>query len=586
MSQVLYVHENESIAYLIDRMESQKSQKVFISFDANLGLLQDMVNVKLLKREASALGKSLVVVSKNSEVLAYAKGVGFETAESAEETADVYAVERSSHMPFLAKDKTEAVIRDIKQPSFLARKTEVSEGVDMPDEVKEIRVDVASEDVANKYSQISIHNEHEEDEALSFFEKNGKTAEKKFEPSLFNKRPNEQKASIRSKLSISKIFSDKKILAVFVFLILILAGAAFYVFRSKAELNITIKKEKIDFTIPVLADSTISKTDVENSKIPGQIIKLSRDISGEFEATGASSGATKAKGKIAVYNEYSAEPQALIANTRFQSSDGKIYRIEKKVTVPGAKMSGGKAVSAGMIEAEVIADQAGSDYNISASEFKIPGFEGTDKYNGFYAKSTEPMAGGSLGETRAVTQVDIDNAKSDLENKLRASAKEYVASNVPGGLTVLDAAINEKVENFDTPKIGAAVNKFTASLKVSYSIFAFDHKNLSVIAENQLTSRVIEGRKTFPDTLILEYEGGTLDLDKSTFSFIAKASEIVGGDVNQDDLKNMLAGKDEVEIKKILSANNAIENADITLWPRWSSKAPKNADKIKINIQE
>lgn len=587
MDKILYTHENESIAYLIDRLENQKDSEIFVSFDANPGLLQDMMNVKLLKREINALGKKITVVSRIPEVLNYAKQIGFEIAENIPEQKSPQE-EVGGQVSFLGKENVETVIRDIKRPSFLAKRTEVSEGVSMPDELKEIRVDVTPTETAGGYSKIPLQSDSGEDEASSFFEKNGKSSQRKFEPSLFNKKTNEPKISekIKHGLNISRIYSDKKVLAIVILAVVVFSGSVFYIFRPQATLDIIIKKEKIDFAVPIVADVAISKTDLENSKIPGQIIKLNREISGEFEATGASGGATKAHGKVAVYNEYGSDPQSLVANTRFQTPDGKIYRIEKKIIIPGAKMSGGKVVSAGVVEADVIADQPGTEYNISSSEFKIPGFEGTDKYNGFYAKSTESMSGGSMGETRAVSQADIDKAKNDLENRLKQSAKEYVASNVPGELTVLDSAIFGKVESFDVPKVGTTVDKFNASLKATYSIFAFDHKNLNAIAEKYLASQIVAGRKTFPETLVLEYEGGSLNLEQSTFGFIAKASEVTGGEINQDELKNMIAGKDEVEIGKILSANNAIENAEITFWPRWSSKAPKNAGKIKINIKE
>ena len=43
----------------------------------------------------------------------------------------------------------------------------------------------------------------------------------------------------------------------------------------------------------------------------------------------------KAQGELTVYNNYSEAPQILIKNTRFQTEDGKIFRIGDSITVPG-----------------------------------------------------------------------------------------------------------------------------------------------------------------------------------------------------------------------------------------------------------
>ena len=66
-----------------------------------------------------------------------------------------------------------------------------------------------------------------------------------------------------------------------------------------------------------------------------EIMRLSAEESDLVTATGISSSGQKAGGKITVYNNYSNAPQKLIINTRFQTSDGKIYRIREPIVIPG-----------------------------------------------------------------------------------------------------------------------------------------------------------------------------------------------------------------------------------------------------------
>ncbi len=76
-----------------------------------------------------------------------------------------------------------------------------------------------------------------------------------------------------------------------------------------------------------------------------------------------------------------------MVRTRFLALDGKIFRLTKGITVPGAKIVEGKIIPSS-IEAAVIADQPGEAYNIGpVSRFSIPGLKGTPKYEAFYAES-------------------------------------------------------------------------------------------------------------------------------------------------------------------------------------------------------
>ena len=109
------------------------------------------------------------------------------------------------------------------------------------------------------------------------------------------------------------------------FLILILLGAFGYVALNRvstAAINISPYKETlaIDSRLRARANATTDGLSFE-------IMQLNAEESGLITATGITSGGQKASGKITVYNNYGSAPQKLIANTRFQTSDGKVYRI-------------------------------------------------------------------------------------------------------------------------------------------------------------------------------------------------------------------------------------------------------------------
>src|SRR3989344_6529655 len=140
-------------------------------------------------------------------------------------------------------------------------------------------------------------------------------------------------------------------------------------------------------------------TAVKESK-PGELqyetMTLSKETSLSVSATGEKHVERKASGNIVIYNNYNSESQRLIKNTRFETPEGLIYRVDKSVTVPGRKSEGGVAAP-GSMEITVYADQPGSSYNIGLTDFTIPGLKGDPRYEKFYARSKTPMTGGVSG---------------------------------------------------------------------------------------------------------------------------------------------------------------------------------------------
>jgi len=80
MKKILYVHPNESVAYLIDRIENTEGDTIYLVADASPVIFTDFVNVKLLKREANNFGKHVIIVSQNKAILDTVRNAGFEVS--------------------------------------------------------------------------------------------------------------------------------------------------------------------------------------------------------------------------------------------------------------------------------------------------------------------------------------------------------------------------------------------------------------------------------------------------------------------------------------------------------------------------
>ncbi len=535
MKKILYAHPDESIAYLIDRMEQTEGDVMYIAADGNPALFLDAVNIKLLRREAANLGKRVVIVSLDQAVCNAARNANLETEQMS--AAELEAEETPGQSA---------------TPSGWMR----------PEDSQEVKVRIIRQDAAS-----------------------GGAGFKPVEPAeprvMFRQRDmmaREEVDEHRGGIS----FSWKFIVLAFVAAGAV-AGAGFYALSPRLTLTITPKKETLRFDFPATADSKISAVDVGKARIPGQLVHMEKEVTGEFTATGKQEGETKAQGEITVYNEFGSSSQTLVRNTRFETKDGKIFRLKEAIEIPGATVSGGKVTAPGVMTAAVTADQPGAASNVGPSDFTIPGFASGPKFAGFYGKSSKPMAGGGAGGGFAVTAEDSDKARSALAKALEGQLAEYINANVPRDSIVLAGARVEGAQEFSADAPDAS-GKFRARLKAAYEVFAFQENDVSALAEDHLSRRLFETQETVAGTRVVSYANEALNSAKTALSFTVKVNELAAGVINEEEIRAEVAGKGWSEIEGILKENDAIESAEVTFWPRWISLAPDNPKRIKIVI--
>ena len=168
---------------------------------------------------------------------------------------------------------------------------------------------------------------------------------------------------------------------------------------------------------------------LDNTQSPiFEFYELSEKSSANINKSSSVDIKSKAKGQITVYNNYDEKPQKLVKNTRLQTSDGKVFRLDNAIVIPGKS-----ATAPGSVKAAVHADTYGEEYNIVSTQMSIPGFKGTTKYAGFYAKNDSNMTGGDMGKRYTVSNEDLKDVEAklipELESKLREKMLAYNDNN-------------------------------------------------------------------------------------------------------------------------------------------------------------
>ena len=370
-------------------------------------------------------------------------------------------------------------------------------------------------------------------------------------------------------------------------LVLILFGILYFKLQ-KAEIEIWPKTEILSFNEQILVDDSVDSIDSSSKTIPAQYFEEEKDLWQEFLATGSASDGGKAEGTITIYNKYSpASSLTLKSGTHFLSDSGKYFITLQKVVIPAAKKENNKTVP-GSIEVKVQATEAGEGYNIKPSKFSVPKLSGTSYYYSIYAESSEDMTGGFSGEVKKVTEEDIQKAKKDLTEKLLNDAKESLKNKIGPEYVLLDNAIFAKItESSSAVKAGAVVDKFNYQAKAKTTALVFKKSDLESLVKEYIGSNISDEKIFLDDSLTLNYSSETVDIeDKKTvldLDFSVKAYKTI----DKNDLILLFREKSESQIKETINSKmgDQVSQSKVSLWPFWTIKAPKDKNKIKIDLK-
>ncbi len=365
--------------------------------------------------------------------------------------------------------------------------------------------------------------------------------------------------------------------------LLVATGVSLVIFLPRAEVTVVMQTQSESADLEIIARTEESSGDVEGKTIPLRLIETEKDITQSFPGTGKSSVSDKrARGLVTLSNAFGASAQPLVATTRLESPNGKIFRLVKGVTVPGTKEKNGETVP-GTIEAEVVADTAGEEYNIEPGSFTIPGLKGSAKYEKITAVSTKAFAGGGSG-TDAIASVSADDvirAKEASEKKLTELLRAELEKDLEPGEKLLDDAIlSETLSSGAFPGAGAVAPSFDYRMRVSARALVFSESDVRKAAEATLG----DGAKA--DDLEIEYTVPRPDFVAKSLLVKARASFLKQETIDVERIKRNLLGKSVAEVQGIFAEYPNIEKIEVVFWPKFlTNRIPSRASQVEVNVK-
>ena len=382
-------------------------------------------------------------------------------------------------------------------------------------------------------------------------------------------------------------FPLKEILAGSGVLFLILAGVLYFKLQ-KVNIEIWPRKEVLSFKEQVMADNSVDMIDSKNKTIPAQFFDVEKDLWQEFSATGNASNDGKAGGSIVIYNSYiPAEAITLKTGTHFLSDSGKYFITLSRVIIPAAKKQNNKTIP-GSVEVKVQATESGEDYNIKPAKFSVPKLVGTSYYYSIYADSSRAMTGGFSSEIKKVTEDDIKTAKDTLQKNLLNNIKEELKNKIDTEYILLDEAIfTEIIESFAAVKAGAVVDKFNYQAKARATALVFKKSDLESFIKEYINSNIPVPKNFLEDSLIFKHSPETIDIKDKKIVFNLDFSVKTYQTIDKNDLISLLREKSASEIKEAINnrMGDSLSQMQVNFWPFWTIKAPRDKDKIKIDLK-
>jgi len=324
----------------------------------------------------------------------------------------------------------------------------------------------------------------------------------------------------------------------------------------------TTKEDALPFEITILED-TVEKT------VPGETTK---------EVT------RKATGEVRIFNNHSTSAQKLLIETRLEAVDGKIYKTDKAVVVPGQRIENGKTIP-GSVEVSVTADEAGPSYNMDLSDFAIFGFKGSPKFKTFYARSTTPMSGGFTGVEYVVSEEESEALKISLLSDLKDKLLSKMQAEIPDTFFFYTNATFFESNNFEISsdtESGSVKGQISGS--VAAVLFA---KDALAKAITQKTISQYEGEPVrIPD---LENLGFNLEnkerldiLEVNKIIFSLKGNSTIVWLVDEDLLKTTLIGQKKKDFPGLLEQFSFIKKAEVSVRPFWKGTISQEEKDISI----
>ncbi|MCL5009191.1 MAG: hypothetical protein M1400_02510 [Patescibacteria group bacterium] len=580
----IYINLEDDVSKIVERLKREAVPEVVLVCPKRCFLFNDSINLRLLKKQADLLKKTVSILTMDERGQMYAKEAGFSLR----------------FLPKSSKNKTMSDIGiGVRPAKAVVAQDLAAETPATPAKraaAKQIEKFVAQEPVV----PLGLEEIKQTAKKLSKVEPAKAEELKEKEPALPEMVA--PKVSVQENVfpfEIEEHYKEQdargsawKWIAGFLVVAVLLAASLVFVVLPKAEVALVPKNDVLVRDLEISFGPTVKAADSTKLVLPATQVAEELELNKTFESQGKKEVGNRATGFVRIYN-FTRLPLNLKAETTTLSLNGKNYSLVNDVSQ--LKPTGYKNVRTKEVDpatladpVEVIAAEGGDSYNLPAGTR----LEITNKVFGskplvLYAKTDSPISGGTSRYLSVVSDQDVAAA----QDQLKAAGLAKVQDKLKGqGLTLPEDAYTLQVEQFNSDKAaGTESPNFDAYIKLKVAGLAISETDLEKLIFDRV-DQTLSGNKTL-DTkdgayqLVYKTKELQADSQLGVLSVHFQGRVWYNLSTSVEDMAKELVNKTPEEANAILSQNNEIDRIDVVLSPTWQKRLPFLANNIKIKVQ-
>lgn len=553
---LIYVDTDDDITSIVGKIKASKDGVVALVPPKRIGVLQSVVNLKLLQRAAKLAKKRLVIVTTDSSLVNLASGLAIPIAKNINAQAKIPEMTD-------ADDISDVIDGD---DVFVAKSNDDLGGAV---EDKEISAAVAAIETDDR-----IRNDRDAD---------GIPDDEQVEP----KKPVKKSVKVPSINGLRKkiLIGGGAAVLVIGFLIWALVFAPFASIVIKAKTSI-VEVEKTLSLIPS------GDKDAANGLLQPVVKQQKSTDKVEFEATGTKEVGERATGTVAFcydaqpYDSQTSDPNivSLKAGARL-FADGVLFSTDGPVDIKGGQDRSGKCVTYYSVKATAV--NIGEESNVeNNTQFTVSG------QSDLIAVAKGAFTGGSKRTVKVVQQSDVDKAVDELDetgepDKIKKELRDQMAETT----VVVDSSFTTSRGDVQlSPGIGEEVKegeKATASIETTYTMIGINKKDLGEIVDAQVAEQVDEDKQKVYDNGLDEVKFNDFQITENGYTVTITTEAHVGPVIDENEVKKQAKDKKSEEIKALINQIDGVADVNVTMSPFWvTSVGSENKIKVEFEITE
>lgn len=615
MDEFLYLEADEEITSVIDKLKGLEGDSVALVAPKGSSIVQSLVSLKLLKKEATGLKKDIAIVTADEVgqnlstqvgLKVYAdvkshKPLEIELDQVGEKDKYIEINESDESISEKSGSKTDTAKQDKSKDNRASEQVQ-KDGIQVhrydengkaPTESEEELLPEDSELAEEISDEVGESNEPREAEPIvqridretalrrraagvgymgprstTPVGQNMETTKTGVEVSRATNSAGERVAKKRSKkkpLIITLVSLLSLVLVAFVDLVVAKMTIDLQVEASVFEKNydVTVEKDRVNL-------------DAENSIIGGRQIIKEEEFEDKIVTSGEKDVGEKAKGSLVFKNESGVDEQISAGTT--VKSNGIEFLLDSAITVPKAALNQAGDKVLGQVSGSVTAENVGTSGNLPAGTvFSVLGES--------RITATGSTSGGSTKKVKIVAKADVDSAKKQYQEKKAADFLED--KDIQEGEVMPEGAGLIDMSEFSVDKsVGDEAEQFTAKAKIKFTTIVYKQSDL-----NEALTSIAE--KTLSDGKGLVLAEGdsfsaTLKEDKQNIGQMildGKIKSHIGPKLNLPEMVKSWRGKPIGRAKSDLSSISGVELKSLAMSPSFALPiSPLLTRNIKINI--